>query len=248
MKEETIAFVEKMIEGDERAFDEIYHSYSGKLYRMAYFITGNKADSEDVLQETFATCFLHRKSLKHPERFDSWIYQILVRTSWKLGRKQRSQKEISYEGLLEQKKEAGSRLARQLEEDASQQSPLDEILEKEASGEMMKTVAQLDIKYRTVILLYYFNELGIKDIAEITGLFEGTVKSRLSKARKLLKEALKPEQKPGGRPLRQETKAEEVDIRIPRREVFQGNGNGQFDRKRRTKIPVKMNRHGEVSG
>ena len=75
----------KMKNGDDQAFDEVYRSYSGKLYRMALFITGNRSDSEDVLQETFVKCYLHRGELKDPERFESWIYQILVRTAgrWK---------------------------------------------------------------------------------------------------------------------------------------------------------------------
>ena len=50
MEEEKIIFVRRMIEGDEKAFDELYHAYSKKLYRMAYFITGNHSDSEDILQ------------------------------------------------------------------------------------------------------------------------------------------------------------------------------------------------------
>ncbi len=223
MKEETIAFVEKMIEGDERAFDEIYHSYSGKLYRMAYFITGNKNDSEDVLQETFTTCFLHRRSLKDPERFDSWIYRILVRTSWKMGKKRKRQGELSYEGILEQGREDGFQLARRLEEDPGR-GPLEQIIQQEASKEVRQVIGQLDIKYRTVVLLYYFNELGVKDIAEITGLFEGTVKSRLSRARFLLRQGL--EKRPG--------------------EARQGMQPGK--EKPRREICVKMNRHEEVSG
>ena len=87
MDEKNRTDVEKMIQGDESAFDELYRSFSGKLYRMAYFITGNQSDSEDVLQETFVKCYLHRKSLKDPERFEAWLYQILVRTAWKLCRK-----------------------------------------------------------------------------------------------------------------------------------------------------------------
>ena len=48
MDEKSRTDVEKMIQGDESAFDELYRSFSGKLYRMAYFITGNQSDSEDV--------------------------------------------------------------------------------------------------------------------------------------------------------------------------------------------------------
>lgn len=192
MKEERTAFVRQMIEGDERAFDELYHSYSGKLYRMAYFITGNRSDSEDVLQETFEKCFLHRRKLKDPERFESWMYQILVRTAWKTGRRTRQAGELSYEGILEQGEDGSVRMAEQIREDSSElaKNPLDQILEEETCAELKLAVSQLGIKYRTVILLYYFNDLGIREIAQITGTFEGTVKSRLNKARKLLRERL----------------------------------------------------------
>lgn len=205
MDDEKIAFVKQMIDGDERAFDGLYRSYSGKLYRMAYFITGNKSDSEDVLQETFVKCFLHRKTLKEPERFESWISQILVRTAWKQERRSKKKSEVSYEGILELGEESGSRVAERMQEDVSAPGPLDQLLEKEASSELMKAVQGLDVRYRTIVLLYYYNELGIREIAQITGLFEGTVKSRLSKARKLLKGALS--EKEDGPGIRQAARA-----------------------------------------
>ena len=85
-----------------------------------------------------------------------------------------------------------------MQEDAASPGPLDQLLKKEQSGELMRAVQGLDVKYRTIVLLYYYNELGIREIAQITGLFEGTVKSRLSKARKLLKGALVKEGDPPG--------------------------------------------------
>lgn len=190
MEEEKRAFVSRMLAGDERAFDEIYHSYSKKLYRMAYFITGNHSDSEDILQETFVKCYLHRKELKNSDRFEPWIYQILVRTAWKLEKKKRRAGEISYEGILEQEEDSGSRISRQIREDSSALNPLDAFLQKETFSELGEMVKQLDIKYRTVVLLYYYNDLGTKEIARVMGIFEGTVKSRLSKARSLLHQQL----------------------------------------------------------
>ncbi len=190
MEEEKRAFVRRMIEGDERAFDELYHAYSKKLYHMAYFITGNHSDSEDILQETFVKCYLHRKELKNLERFESWICQILVRTAWKMEKKKKRTGEISYEEILEQEEDSGSRMARQMREDLSAVNPLDACLQKESFTELGEMVKQLDIKYRTVILLYYYNDYGTKEIAHIMGIFEGTVKSRLSRARTLLHQQL----------------------------------------------------------
>ncbi len=189
MDEKNRAWVEKMIQGHEPAFDEVYRSYSGKLYRMAYFITGNKSDSEDVLQEVFVSCFLHRGDLKNPECFETWIYRILVRTAWKLCRKR---KEVSLDAYFEHPEDAG--LAQRLHED-SQAGPLEQLLEKEDASELWDRVSKLDVKYRTVILLYYYNGLGTREIARITGTLEGTVKSRLFQARKLLQKGLWQEER-----------------------------------------------------
>lgn len=179
----------KMKNGDDQAFDEVYRSYSGKLYRMALFITGNRSDSEDVLQETFVKCYLHRGELKDPERFESWIYQILVRTAWKMEKKKKNTGEVSFEEMLETDEGRSSSLGQRLSADDSM-GPLESVLQKEVSWEICDAVNRLDIRYRTVILLYYYNGLGIREISQVTGVFQGTVKSRLNKARKLLRESL----------------------------------------------------------
>ena len=189
MIEEKEALVESMINGSEAAFDELYRSYSGKLYRMAYFITGNRSDSEDLLQETFVKCYLYKSKLKQTERFEPWLYQILVRTAWRLERKKKGRAEISYEGILENEEE--KKRAEHIREDKKADEPLESVLEAETAKEIQAALNHMDIKYRTVIFLYYYNELSTREIAHITGVLEGTVKSRLHKARKLLKDLLK---------------------------------------------------------
>ncbi len=189
MMEEKRALVENMINGSEAAFDELYRSYSGKLYRMAYFITGNQSDSEDILQETFVKCYLYKSKLKQAERFEPWMYQILVRTAWRLERKKKGRAEISFEGILENEEDKKS--AEHIREDKQTDGPLESVLEAETAKEIQAALSHLDMKYRTVVLLYYYNELSTREIAKITGAMEGTVKSRLHKARKLLKDLLK---------------------------------------------------------
>lgn len=189
MDEKIRAYAEKMIQGDGPAFDELYGFYSGKLYRMAYVITGNKSDSEDVLQETFIQCYLHRKDLKDPARFEAWLYRILVRTAWKTAKGRR---EISLDSILEDPEQG--KLAMGISCDPSA-GPLERLVSRETSGELFRLVAGLDVKYRTVVVLYYYNDLSTRDIARITGTLEGTVKSRLHKARKLLREKLEKAEK-----------------------------------------------------
>lgn len=187
MDEKNRALITRMTEGDEAAFDELYHSYSGKLYRMAYFITGNRSDSEDILQETFVKCFLHRKVLKQPERFESWLYQILVRTAWRSEKRRKGKRELSFDGILDNEEDTG--MAERIQRDGKAE-PLEQVLKAEMSSELWKAVNRLGMKHRTVVLLYYYNDLSTKEIAVMTGTLEGTVKSRLHKARLLLREQL----------------------------------------------------------
>lgn len=181
MEENKRTFVEKMIQGDESAFDELYRSYFPRLYRMAFFITGSKSDSEDVLQETFVKCFLHGKELKNPECFEAWLYRILVRTARRTGKRKT---DLSLDGMLEKPESAG--IAERLLKD-NLAEPLERVVEKEQTSGLWEAIDRLDMKYRIVVLLHYYNELGISEIARITGTLEGTVKSRLFKARKLLR-------------------------------------------------------------
>lgn len=188
MEEKTQALVEDMIHGSEAAFDELYRSYSGRLYRMAYFITGNKSDSEDVLQETFVKCFLYRKDLKQPERFSSWICRILVRTAWNVVKKKKGKSEVSFDGLLDQEQENG--FSEKIREDIGTPEPVEQILRTETSRELWDAVHCLDARHRTVVLLYYYHDMSTREIAHICGTMEGTVKSRLHRARALLRERL----------------------------------------------------------
>lgn len=172
--------VKKMIEGDEIAFEQLFDIYHNKLYRMAYLITGNHADSEDIVQETFLKCYLNRKKLRNSACFDSWLYQILTRTAWKIGKN--SKREEPVEELWNQAEESGY-----------QAGPLEELLISQQRNEICEAVKSLPVKQRTVVVLYYYNQLTTKEIAKIMGCLEGTVKSRLHTARKNLEERLQME-------------------------------------------------------
>ena len=74
----------RMQQGDEEAFAWLFHRYQNRVLRMAYLISGNYADSEDIVQETFVKCYIYRKHLKDPEKFEPWLYQIMTRTSWRI--------------------------------------------------------------------------------------------------------------------------------------------------------------------
>ena len=180
MEDET-QLVESMKKGDRDAFDRIYERYSNQILRMAYLIVGNRADSEDIMQETFIKCYLHCKELKKNAGFRSWLYQILTRTAWNYGKK----------GSKEFPDEEIERTA----ERTDGTSALDVIIHKEQAQEICDAIRKLDIKYRTIVVYYYYNQMSTKEIATACNCLEGTVKSRLFTARGQLKKYLQNAEK-----------------------------------------------------
>lgn len=175
MEEDVL--VKEMKEGKKDAFDKLYQQYQNTAIRMAYLITGNYADSEDITQEAFVKCYLHRKELKENQSFKSWFFRILTRTAWKYC--QKKGKEIPEEEI-----DKG---------EVSDNTSLDIILKQEEHERITKEIRQLSVKHRTVVVLFYYNEMSTKEIADILECMEGTVKSRLYTARKQLKKSLQLE-------------------------------------------------------
>lgn len=178
--EQLETLVRRMQQGDQEAFARIFEQYQSRLLRTAYLISGNHADSEDIVQETFVKCYCGCRKLKNPEAFSTWIFQIMTRTAWRYG--SRKKRETPVEKFFDEEKPDPECL------------PLEQMIEKELRRELYDGIMKLKQKQRTVIILYYFNQLSTKEISRIMGCMEGTVKSRLYTARKSLEENLRKEQ------------------------------------------------------
>lgn len=169
MKEEEI--IQGIKNKDKESFDILYEKYSLMLFRTAYLILGNKEDSEDVLQETFLSIYTNIDKLKDSSKLKSWIFTILKNkayTKYKTRKREFPEEEIN--SLIDSKSDSN------LENEFAIKSDIEKCLNK------------LSQKEREVIILFYYNDFTTKEIAKITKSFEGTVKSRLHRARKKLKE------------------------------------------------------------
>lgn len=184
--ETDVELIRKWKEGDEDAFSAMYERYRQTAMRTAWLLCHNLADSEDIVQETFVQCYFHIQELKDESRFRPWMLKCLVRTGWKLMKKQKKE-------MPEEQMELHLERERYLESTFSGKTsgePLEEAIARESSGELTKAVRRLSEKHRLVIVLYYYDELSVHEIAKITGCLEGTVKSRLHFARRQLKKML----------------------------------------------------------
>lgn len=149
-------------------FVKIVQEYKTAMFRLAFSIVLSKEDAEDVVSEAVLKAYSHLKDLRHVKKMKSWIFQIIVNES-KNCLKKRNQMQF-YEEM----------------DYGSQQD--------EENSDLFEFVCQLEERFREVIILYYFEEFKVKEIARILGITEGTVKSRLSRARLKLKRYLELEQ------------------------------------------------------
>jgi RNA polymerase sigma-70 factor (ECF subfamily) len=173
--EETL--VSRMKSGDIDAFTQIYNEYKHSVYRTACLVSGNPADGEDITQETFVKVFVHCSELKSDKMFRYWLFKILNRTAWQFLKYKKS--EIPDDSIIDK--------ADFLETPTTE----DTIMQNEKRDEVYNAVMTLDYNLRIVVILYYYNEMSVKQISKVIGCYEGTVKSRLFTARKKLEKLVK---------------------------------------------------------
>jgi RNA polymerase sigma-70 factor, ECF subfamily len=169
---------EQLSEKDkEKVIDELIDSYSKNVYLLAYSYVKDKGLAEDISQEVFIKCYKHLKTFRGEANIKSWIYRITVNTAKDAVRSKAFQV-LKYPKLF-------------FENFTRTRSSEDTFLVQNQAEILMKSVLRLPTKYREVIILHYFEEQRVDEIAAILHLNSNTVKTRLLRARAILKDQLK---------------------------------------------------------
>lgn len=171
-----------------KCFEELYKLYYDKIYALAMTIVKNSADAEDVLQITFVKAWQSIGKLENVSAFNTWIQRITVNqcNSMLRGKKQ------SYS--IDDESEDGEFL--QIESDILLPEQFAE--RDDLSLRLKEIIDDLSVVQRETILLYYYNELSVEEIAETMDCSVGTVKSRLFLARKAVKTEIEEKEKKSG--------------------------------------------------
>ncbi len=164
--------------GDKVAFQELLQTVEKKALATAYFLSGKRGIAEDILQETYMKCFMEIDKLKDPEAFKVWFFRILVRTGWKMSKKQ----SMLVPTDITSENEALFYNEKQNEENIIDTYEIKHIVK--------SAINNLSENLKTVVILYYFNDMSIEEISKVTGCFKATIKSRLFYARGALKKQL----------------------------------------------------------
>ena len=172
---------------DRKLFDELVNRYHKQIYNVAYRMTGNHADADDLTQDTFVKAFRFFSYYKRNMPFDNWLYRIMsnIHVDW-LRRRPKAYIRSLDEPIQQEEGEAT------LELPDNSDGPEALALSGELDSEMQAALNTLSPDFRMTVVLSDIEGLSYEEISETMGCSIGTVRSRLHRGRKLLREKLRP--------------------------------------------------------
>jgi RNA polymerase sigma-70 factor (ECF subfamily) len=178
---EELEWIDRALRGDRGAFGQLMHRYGGAVYNLAYRMLGNQQDAEDAAQEIFLRAYTRLASFDRSRRFSTWLLSIGSNYCIDVLRRRR----FAWLTLDDVAFELPSGRA----------GPERTAIEHERQAQVQRALLQLPQNYRLVTVLRYWQDMSYEEIANVTGLSESTIKTRLHRARGMLAKALGPEGK-----------------------------------------------------
>ena len=179
-------FIERLAARDERAFNELVQAYEQRVYRLVFRMLGRRDEAEDMAQEVFVQVFKAIGTFRGESRVGTWIYRIAVnlcKNRMKYLSRRHTNEQDELEPVAEQAALSdGKGVA------FGETSRPDQMVE----GFQIERIVQecmltLEPDFREVLILRDVEDLSYEELSEVTGLADGTVKSRLHRARAMLK-------------------------------------------------------------
>jgi RNA polymerase sigma-70 factor (ECF subfamily) len=177
--DEEAALIRGAQAGDAKAFAEIVRRYQRAIYRLAYGLTRNPSDADDLAQETFLRAYQALGRFRVGEPMYPWLARIATNQAFSLFRSRRRRPETALEPLVE----AGLQWS-------GGDDPAVETAEREHRAKLEQSFAELKPEHQAVLVLRVMQDLSYEEIAQALHVPVGTVMSRLSRARAELKSRL----------------------------------------------------------
>lgn len=175
---EELAIIERVRNGESDAFETLVLENQKKVYNLALKMTGNENDALDISQEAFIKAFTGLKNFRGESRFSVWLYRLTYNLSIDFIRKNQRNQAFS----LTYMDDGGDYSDFEIPDLSCE--PEKEIERKELREAISKGISELPEKHREILIMREITGMSYEDIARTLGLNEGTVKSRLSRARK----------------------------------------------------------------
>jgi RNA polymerase sigma-70 factor (ECF subfamily) len=182
-------FIERLRSRDERAFNDLVKQYERRVFGLLLRLIGRRDEAEDLAQEVFVQVFKAIGGFRGEAKLSTWIFRIAVNLSknrTKYLARRRTDSQDHFDGVSDETPLHGAKDAT-----IAVIARPDELLSGiELEAIVERSIAALEPEFREVLILRDVEDMTYEEIAEITGLADGTVKSRIHRARIQLKEAV----------------------------------------------------------
>lgn len=185
MNLDDAAIVATVLNGDVEAFSVIVSRYEKRVFNLAYRYTGDRQEAEDLSQEIFLRIFRALKTFRGDALFSTWLYRVATNVCLDALRRKKNRPEPVLEQPLAT--ESGDVEKELVSPDLG---PDHQVEMAESLEIIRKEIAQLQEPFRTAIILRDLQDLSYEEIAEVLNVSQGTVKSRLHRARAMLRKRL----------------------------------------------------------
>ncbi len=178
------AIIERVLAGDNNAFGELVEAYQDRVYNLALRMSGNADDAFDLAQDAFFRAWRGLSGFQFESAFSTWLFRLTsnVCLDWLRAKKRRPT--VSLTTVDDEGEEV------QMEIADPGKSPEELVMAAEDRQALARAMNELPVEYREILTLRAIDDLSYTEIAEVLHLREGTVKSRLSRARLALRNKL----------------------------------------------------------
>jgi RNA polymerase sigma-70 factor (ECF subfamily) len=173
--------VKQAIDGDERAFMALVRRYETAIFRLTIALLGHREDAEDATQDTFVLAFRRLQTLRDASSFPLWLRKLAIRVCLRYRRRRTAEREFIEPLSGERESEILFR---------ADLDPESEVEKSELRELVRRIVSELPEPFQVVIVLYHMDGLSYEEIAKVLGISIGTVRSRLARARAMLRTKL----------------------------------------------------------
>ena len=167
-------YIDRVLKGDTNAYAFLVEKYKGLVYSLALKILNNREEAEEVSQDSFIKAYKNLAKFEGKSKFSTWLYKITYRSCLDAIKKNSATYNITDINEIT------------INQIAETESVLDGIERNERSEIINQCLQKLPEDERSILWLFYFKELSLKEIIEVTSLSEANVKVKLHRARKHL--------------------------------------------------------------
>jgi RNA polymerase sigma-70 factor (ECF subfamily) len=180
--EEELKLIARAKRGDLGAFETLYETHKGSIYRTGLAVIGDRLAAEEILQETFLRAFKHIHNVREGVSLAPWLHRIAVNLAYDYGKAHSRNWQVALDGIIEHLIAPAAA------------SPEHTVEERELYVLVYEAIDRLEFKQRTTLVLFYLHDFSLNEVAEIMDCPVGTVKSRLHYARENLRRELLADQ------------------------------------------------------